>query len=156
MYASSLHYLVLCTGVAAALIGRSSCGGGDGCSQDDMERTSSSYYYMIGATIAALILPLFATILSYFVMKLLILFGEDAVEKKKMTSRNDTDGMELVELPADVVMQGDSSKKTVLAEFHNYAIADVEQANFHSLKLTAAVMLFFAFLFIMLALTGGE
>ena len=139
--------MVSCAGIAAVVIG-SNCSDDDGCSQ-------TSYYYMIGSTVASLILPFPATILAFCIMKLLIIFGMDKIEKETRAGRNDTDGMELVELPANVV-QDESSEKKILAEFNNYAIRDVRQADFNSLKLSAAVVLFFAFLFLMLALIGGE
>lgn len=136
----------------------SSCDGVDNCNQDEEEMrstSSSSYYYMIGSTAAALILPLLATILAYFIVELLIMFGKDEVEKKNQATNSETDGMELVELPADVVVRGESKKKRILAEFHSYAITEVHQADFNSLKFGAALILFFAVLFFMLALLGG-
>lgn len=139
--------MVSCAGVAAAVIG----------SQPEEEMRPTPHYYMIGSTAASLLLPLPATILAYFIMRLLIIFGKDEVERRTTAGRSETDGMELVELPANVVQDDEpSSEKKILAEFGNYAIKDVQPANFNSLKLSAAVVLFFAILFLKLALIGGE
>lgn len=134
----------------------SSCVDIDNCSQDEEETRRTSYYYMIGPTAAAFILPLLATILSYFIVELLIMFGKDEVEKKNQDTNSETDGVELVQLPADVVTRGESKKKKILAEFHTYAITEVHQADFNNLKCGALSMLFLAVLFFMLALLGGR
>ena len=146
--------MVSCAGIAAAVIARG-CIDGDVCSQAEEEMTRTSYYYMIASTVASLLLPFPVTVLAYFIMRLLIIFGKDEVERRNNAGRNEADGMELVELPANVV-QGESSEKEILAEFNNYAIRDVRPADFNSLKLSAAVVLFFAILFLKLALIGGE
>lgn len=84
------------------------------------------------------------------------MFGKDEAERREAATSSDTDGMELVELPAGLVVPGESKKKKIVAEFHTYYIREVHQGDFHSLKLTAAVMLCFAFLFMMLAVIGCE
>ena len=85
------------------------------------------------------------------------MFGKNEAEKEVVAvGTSHTDGTEMVILPGNLLSPNDPQNKKIVAEFHTYYIQEVNQGDFHSLKATAAIMLFFAYLFMMLALIGCE
>ena len=119
---------------------------------------NESYYFMVAATILALIVPFPGTIGIKFLIDLLKHFGEEDL-KKLLLNGEGTDGKELVQLnPADVGLPDDGkmSEHFIEAEFYDYYIRIVRGDKFQSVTCCSAILLLMGIFFLMLSYLGCE
>ena len=177
-YCINIAVIAVHAGVAG-IVAASNCDGNTltqlitNCKRGHEERRLTAYYWMIGSTIAAIFFLPFATGLCYYIVELVIIYGNDDAEKAKKEEekkleevrKKDPEANNKKKIGAatngglestDGITTVDPEEKVKADDLEEYHFGDVQRAKFESLTKEALVLLFLALAFFMASFVGGE